>query len=180
MKIFKQKNRWILGCMFFFIAAQGCVANKDVVELMPSIKQPVACRDMLLMDTDLIPHDDLILALDHSFSGLGSGSEFDECWKPLMKKAIQGGRDIPMKHLARAVHVFNKNDSKDAFFIAVYLYFKEIINGRGYYGSREKKLLAEYLSFIINNSQSKQDKSLEKAKLVCARLDPGLYGKFFR
>ncbi|MDA3789749.1 MAG: hypothetical protein PF503_14795 [Desulfobacula sp.] len=176
MKNFKQRIRLIIVCMVLFFIAQGCVAKKDIVELMPEIKEPVACRDMLFMDTASIPDDDFMYVLDHSYEN----SEFHECWKPLMKKAIQEGRGIPMKHLARAVHVFNRNDSKDEFSLVVYLYFKEIINGNGSYRGKDKKLLAEYLSFTISNSQSKQDKSLEKAKLVCSRLDPGLYGKFFR
>jgi len=163
-----------LGLLLFI--TQGCVGKKETVELMPQIEEPVACQDMLLMDTASIPYNDLILALDNSVKD----SEFHDCWIPLMKKALKDSRHIPVNHLARAVHVFNRNDSKDEFSLAVYLYFKEIINGNGSYQEKEKKLLKQYLSFTINNAHSKQDKRLEKAKLVCSRLDPELYGKFFR
>jgi hypothetical protein len=176
MDIFKQKNKLIIFCMFLFFTAQGCVAKKETITLMPGIKEPVACSDMLLMNTGSIPYNNFILALDNSYSGYG----FDTCWKPLMKKALKDGRNIPAKHLARAVHVFNRNDSKDEFSAAVYLYFKAIINGNDSYGDKERKLLAQYLSFTINNAGSKQDERLEKAKLVCSRLDPELYGKYFR
>ncbi len=163
-----------LGLLLFI--AHGCMGKKQTVELMPPIKEPVACSNMLLMDTASIPYNDFILTLDNSVAGSG----FYECWKPLMKKALKGGKHIPINHLAKAVHVFNRNDSKDEFSLAVYLYFKEIINGNGEYRDKEKKLLKQYLSFAIKNAQSKQDKKLERAKLVCSRLDPELYGKFFR
>ena len=164
----------LLGVLLFF--AQGCLGKKERVELMPQIEEPVACSDMLLMDADSMPYNDLILALDNSVAGSG----FYDCWKPLMKKALNNGRHIPIGHLARAVHVFNRNDSKNEFSLAAYLYFKEIINGNGSYRDKEKELLVQYLSFTINNARSQQDKNLEKAKLVCSRLDPELYGKFFR
>jgi len=111
MDIFQQKNKLIIFCIFLFFAAQGCVAKKETITLMPGIKEPMACSDMLLMDTGPIPYNDFVLALDSSYSGYG----FDTCWKPLMKKAFKEGRVIPTKHLARAVHVFNRNDSKDEF-----------------------------------------------------------------
>jgi hypothetical protein len=164
----------LLGLLLFI--AQGCLGKKERVELMPQIEEPVACSDMLLMDADSMPYNDLILALNNSVAGSG----FYDCWKPLMKKALKNGRHIPIDHLARAVHVFNRNDSKDEFSLVVYLYFKEIINGNGLYQDKEKKLLKQYLSFTINNAKSQQDSNLEKAKLVCSRLDPELYGKFFR
>lgn len=163
-----------LGLLLFVV--QGCLGKKERVELMPQIEDPVACSDMLLMDADSIPYNDFILALDNSVEG----SKFYDCWKPLMEKALKDGRQIPVSHLAKAVHVFNRNDSKDEFSLVVYLYFKEIINGNGSYQEKEKKLLKQYLSFTINNAHSKQDKKLEKAKLICSRLDPELYGKFFR
>lgn len=163
-----------MGLLLFI--SQGCLGKKERVELMPQIEEPVACSDMLLMDADSIPYNDFILALDNSVEG----SKFYECWKPLMKKALKDGRHIPVNHLAKAVHVFNRNDSKDEFSLVVYLYFKEIINGNGSYRDKEKKLLVQYLSFTINNAKSQQDKNLKKAKLVCSRLDPELYGKFFR
>jgi len=176
MNFFKHKIRIVLCCLFLFFIAQGCVAKKETVKLFPEIQGPIACSDMLLMETTSIPYDDFALVLDSSYSSI----EFDGCWKPLMKKALEEGRPIPMKHLAKAVNVFNRNDSKDTFSLAVYMYFKEIINGNGSYRDKEKKLLVQYLSFAINNAQSKQDEKLEKAKLVCSRLDPVLYGKLFR
>lgn len=168
------KTTLVLGLVL--VIAQGCVGKNERVELMPEIEEPVGCSDMLLMDAASIPYNDFILALDNSVEGSG----FYDCWKPLMKKALKDGMHIPVNHLAKAVHVFNRNDSKDEFSLAVYLYFKEIINGKGSYHDKQRKLLAQYLSFTINNAQSKQNKNLEKAKLVCSRLDPELYRKFFR
>lgn len=163
-----------LGLLLFI--AQGCMGKKQTVKLMPPIKDPLSCKEILLMDAASVPYNDFILALDNSVSG----SLIYECWKPLMKKALKDGRQIPVNHLAKAVHVFNRNDSKDEFSLAVYLYFKEIINGKESYRDKDKNLMKQYLSFTINNAQSKHDKNLEKAKLVCSRLDPELYGKFFR
>lgn len=176
MNIFRLKNRLIICCLFLFFIAQGCLAKKETVKLLPAIEEPIACSEMLHMDTAAIPADDFALALNRSYSGIG----FDDCWKPLMEKALKDGRQIPINHLAKAIHVFNRNDSRDQFSLAVYIYFKEIIKGNRVYKDTDKKLLAEYLSFIINNAKSRQDEELEKARLICSRLDPELYGKFFR
>ncbi len=176
MNIFRLKNRWIISLLFLLFAVQGCIAKKETVTFLPEIEEPIACSEMLSMDVGSIPSDDFGRALNRSHSG----AEFDRCWKPLMERALKAGRHIPIKHLARAVHVFNRNDSQDQFSLAVYMYFKEIIKGNGVYKEVDKKLLEGYLRFIINNAKSKQDEKLKKARLICSRLDSELYGKFFR
>ena len=180
----KQKIKEIIAISLFsglvLFMFQGCLGEKEIapsIAPVPEIAKTIAsCSDMILMNTLSIPDRDFSMRLDNSVSG----SALYECWQPLMKKALEDGRKIPMKHLARAVHVFNRNDSKEEFSLAVYMYFTEIIRGNGTYRDNDRKLLAQYLSFSINNASSKHDANLEKAKLICSRLDPALYRKFFK
>lgn len=176
MNHFKVKIVQAVSTLVMFVLIQGCVAKKETVELMPLEDDPVTCNEMLSMDQPSVSHHDMILALDNSLSG----STFDTCWKPLMRMAVEQQWDIPLRHLGKAVHVFNRNDSKEVFFSSVYLYLKGVLNGKGQYRVKEKRLLAEYLSVTIAGAQSRQDRQLEKAKLICSRLDPKLYEKFFQ
>ncbi|MCP3872064.1 MAG: hypothetical protein GY699_02775 [Desulfobacteraceae bacterium] len=173
---FKRYLSSILFLGLIVVITQGCLGKNETVELMPGPGTPVDCEEMLLMSTRSIPDDDFSQALDRSYYGTGFGT----CWKPLMRSALKENRRIPKRHLAKAIHVFNRNDSKAEFSSAVDMYFKEIINGNGSYQKNEKKLMVQYLSFVINDAQSKRDKRLAKAKIVCSRLDPDLYSKVFR
>lgn len=165
----------IIIILFLLAATVGCVGKKKTVKIIPAPEVPKECSQILVMSLFDIPDDSFHSALDKGYQT----NDLEYCWKPLIKKAIKAKKPIPMRHLSKAVHIFNRNDSKSHFSDVVYLFFKGIINGDRAYGKIEKKLLAEYLSFSIQNAGSRQDPDLEKAKLICAKLDPELYGKFF-
>lgn len=160
--------------IFIFLTTQGCMGSKKTVELLP-VDEPLTCGEMLSMEPSDIPDHDFNHALNTTFTG----PAFQTCWKPLMKQALGSGRKIPKYQLARAIHIFNRNDSKHLFSAAVFLYFREILDDNGMYGERERKLMVAYLSFAIQNANSKKDQNLETARLICSRLDPELYNKYF-
>lgn len=175
MKNYLDFRAIIMIGLFLLVATVGCVGKKKTVKIIPAPEGPKECSQILVMTLFDIPDDSFHFVLDKAYQT----NDLEYCWKPLIKKAIKEDKPIPMDHLAKAVHIFNRNDNKSHFSDVVYLFFKGVINGERAYGEIEKKLLAEYLSFSIQNAGSRQNPALEKAKLVCARLDPELYGKFF-
>lgn len=176
MKHIKQKIGGLILIFSFLFILQGCIGSQPTVELLETPKEPLTCRQILSMASEEVPDDDFILALERS----KSGEQFESCWKPLMEKSLGENRAVPMNHLARAVHTFNKNETKGVFSEAVYQYLKGVLNGKRTYRAAQQKLMVEYLRFAIKEARSKHDSQLEKARLVCSRLDPDLYEKFFR
>ena len=153
----------------------GCSAKKESVPLMAESREELTCTRALNMDTRQIPDDEFFRILDNS----QKGDWLDTCWKPLMVKALSEDRDIPIKHLGRAVHRFNTQETKDAFYMAAFQYFSKIVRGEGEYGSPQKQLLTQYLHLAIRDAGHKNDLNLKKAMLVSARLDPEIYDRFF-
>ena len=167
----------IAGLVLGFLT--GCTATKNSVPLLgdpqENTVEALSCADALNMDTRQIPDDEFFRILNNS----QTGDWLDTCWKPLMVKALSEDRDIPMKHLGRAVHRFNTQETKEAFYMASFQYFSKIVKGEGEYGSPQKQLLTQYLHLAIRDARHKNDINLKKAMLVSARLDPDVYDRFF-
>ena len=154
--------------------SQGCMSSKKTVQLMPAPEKSVTCSQALAMGPDEILNDDLGLILDQALI------ENDKsCWKRLVKTALEQDSYIPMRHLAKAVHAFNANESENEFSLSIHRYFLEITRGKGTYQGKDQNLMKAYVSFEIKRAQTKNDDRLKKAKLVCKRLDNDLYKKFF-
>ncbi len=165
-----------VGGIIFGIVLSGCTTGKrQSVELMPEAREAVTCDIALNMDTRQIPDDDL----HHILTNSQKGDWLDSCWKPLMVKALNEDRDIPMTHLSRAIHRFNTQETKQAFNQAAFQYFSKIVKGEGEYGDVQQQLLTQYLHLAIRDAQHKNDLNLKKAMLVSSRLDPEIYDKFF-
>jgi len=162
---------FLVALLFF---AQGCLGKKETVQLMPAPEKPVSCSQALAMGPDKISNKDLGLILDRALI------ENDKsCWKSLVKKSLDQDLYIPMRHLAKAIHAFNANESEDEFSLAIHRYFLEITRGKRAYQKKDQSLMKAYVSFEIKRAKTKNDDRLKKAKLVCKRLDNELYRKFF-
>jgi hypothetical protein len=172
----RQKNaiKTILFLVLVLFTIQGCIAKKETVKLMEVPVKKVSCNQALSDGVKNLSKEDLDLALDRALFN----NELT-CWKDLMTELLMQERSVSMKHLAKAVHVFNKNESENEFSLAVYQYFLGIIKGKGRYLAKEQNLMKSYVSFEIRNARAKSDTRLKRAKLVCKRLDKQLYEKFF-
>ncbi|MCD6292485.1 MAG: hypothetical protein J7M09_03390 [Deltaproteobacteria bacterium] len=102
------------------------------------------------------------------------------CWIPLMQRALDDSREIPHRHLLRAVKIFNQQQYSEYFHTAVYRYFRDLSRGQGSYRTVDRELLRAYCTMLINDSHSRGDRDLAQAMELCHRLDPALYGKMFR
>ncbi|MCG8683753.1 MAG: hypothetical protein MI892_02690 [Desulfobacterales bacterium] len=160
---------------FLILSLSGCSGKGQTVQLLPETREPITCEQALTMDTRQIPDDDFYHILDNS----QSGDWLDTCWKPLVIKALEESRDIPMTHLSRAIHRFNRRDTIHAFNLAAFQYFSRIAKGEETYGDPQKALLSQYLHLAIREADHKNDANLKKAMLVASRLDPDMYNKFF-
>ena len=172
------RQRYTIKFTLFLVAllfiAQGCLGKKETVQLIPAPENPVTCSQALSKGIDEISNADLALIMDQAFN-----EEDLSCWKRLVKTALEQDSYIPMRHLAKAVHAFNANESENEFSLSIHRYFLEITRGKGTYQGKDQNLMKAYVSFEIKRSQTKNDDRLKKAKLVCKRLDNDLYRKFF-
>ena len=153
---------------------QGCLGKKETVKLMSAPENRVSCNQALSMGLDGISNNDLGVILDRELL------ENDQsCWKQLVLKSLDQDRNIPMLHIARAVHAFNTNKSENEFSLATHMYFLEIVRGGRAYQKQDQDLMKAYMSFEIKRAKTKNDNRLKRAKLICKRLDNDLYRKFF-
>jgi len=118
-------------------------------------------------------------ALSDLLDRASSEAHLDSCWIPLMKKGLDENRDIRPPHLLKAVKVFNKKQHEAHFHKAVYRYLADIAKTPGRYRVEDRRLLESYCSHLIQSAATRGDDHLGHAKLLCSRLDPDLYAKFF-
>jgi hypothetical protein len=163
-----------LFLVVLLFATQGCLGKKETVQLMQAPEKPVTCSQALDMGADELSDQNLGLIMDQALA------ESDKsCWKSLVKKTLEQDLYIPMRHLAKAIHAFNANESENEFSLSIHRYFLEIARGKGNYQEKDQNLMKAYLSFEIKRANTKNDNRLKKAKLMCKRLDNELYRKFF-
>ena len=167
---------WTVLAGAALLAATGCTTGKrQAVTLIGDDPAPLTCRQALSMEIRQIPEDDLVRLLANTYHGGAAQT----CWQPLMAKALEGDRSLPERQLVRGLKAFNRNETRDLFVRAAYQYFSLIARGDGTYGEPQKQLMTRYLSLVIREADSRTDPELKQAMLVCERLDPGMYHKFF-
>lgn len=164
-----------LAIALICLSLTSCVNSGPKVELMKGPEAQITCDQAQNMDTRQIPEDDFYMILDQA----AAGHRFEACWKDTMARSLEQGRNIPVKHLALAVHEFNRRQTQDVFFLVAYQYFTKIIQGQERYGHNQKALLNQYVSLAITKADNKQEMNLKKAMLVCERLDQEMYNKLF-
>jgi hypothetical protein len=159
------------------LAATGCMRQKTAaVSVMDPILEFVECDQAMAMDLQGVSDDNLYALLNHSWDQ----GPVDECWEKLMAVALKQGRDVPGSHLANAVHVFNRHETRELFHLAAFAYFTRLVKGEGMYAGAQQQLLARYMSVTISQAQSREDPDLTRAMVVCSRLDPDMYQRFFK
>lgn len=159
------------------LATGGCMGQKTVaVPLLDPVPEFVACDQAVAMNHQGVSDDNLYALLDQSW---GQG-RMDGCWEKLMAAALKQGREVPERHLANAVHVFNRYKTKEMFHRAAFAYFTRLVKGNGVYAGPQQQLLASYMSVTISQAESREDPNLSRAMVVCSRLDPVMYHRFFK
>ena len=166
---------WAVALVLLAMAVAGCAGKGQTVQLMPEVSEPMTCREALETDTHGIPDDQFF----HILNSSESGDWLATCWTPLVIKALEEGREIPMAHLTRAIHRFNRRETKRAFNLAAFQYFSRVAKGEVAYGKAQKALLAEYVHLSIRDARHKNDAALKQAMVACSRLDTEMYNKFF-
>ena len=172
MKIFRNTTCLLSAVFFFLTFASGCTTTQQPVAVTPV----PTCSDV--GPSGVAPFSDN--EIEEMLDGALSANNIDDCWVKVMKSCFEERRDIPLRHLAKGVKVFNQQKYKNIFHTAVYRYLSAIAKGEGEYGKEERKLLEVYCSYLINNSGSKDNDKLRQAMLLCKNLDPNLYSRLFR
>jgi len=159
------------------VGTVGCMGQKTgAVPLLAPEPAFVECDQALAMDLQGVSDDNLYSLLDHSWDQ----GRMDGCWEKLMDVALKQGRALPGRHLANAVHVFNRHETKEMFHRAAFAYFTRLVKGEGVYAGPQQQLLARYMSVTISQAESTEDPDLSRAMVVCSRLDPDMYHRFFK
>lgn len=159
--------------VFLLIAllSGGCMSSRQAVVVGPV----PTCEEALSTGLQGFSDDELAGLLDRSLSE----DRMTGCWMPIMETCLNENREIPHRHLAKAVKTYNKRRYEDVFHKAVYRYLADIAKGKAPYRPEDRLLLENYCSVLINSAHSVGDKNLGQAQVLCRRLDGGLYQKFF-
>jgi len=165
---------FLVGCII--IGVSSCATTpKTVVPASP----PPTCEERL---SDFVlsefGEEEIAEFLDDTYS-----SKKETCWLPMIKKSLNGDKEIPYRHLKRAVKEFNQKQYGEYFQEAVYRYFQAIIfkkEGAISYGEADKRFLEAYVRYAIHHSKSKESPMLIRAKNICKRLDPDIYNRIFK
>ncbi|MBN2705707.1 MAG: hypothetical protein JXR89_04615 [Deltaproteobacteria bacterium] len=161
------------GIFLWIMGLTGCASHDSATLSHPSCK--VALGDNYHRLTDF----EIVRLLDEALLEECNECLYN-CWIPLMKKALQEGRDLPRKHLLQAVKVFNQKQHDKFFHLAAYSYFDNLVRSRETYREIDRKFLRAYCTTLVNHSRTRDDRQLVKAMELCRRLDQELYRKIFQ
>jgi hypothetical protein len=175
------KKHWcqtvVVSCVLVLTwGLAGCVSQKNAVPLLEPVPVFVECDQALAMDLQGVSDDNLYALLNHAWDR----GPMVECWEKMMASALKQGRAVPGSHLANAVHVFNRHETRELFHLAAFAYFTRLVKGQGVYAGAQQQLLARYMSVTISQAESREDPDLTRAMVVCSRLDPAMYQRFFK
>ena len=166
--------------LLFMLGTSTCTWEKrrltvTVNKPIPAIPEPT-CQEALFAGLQGLSDNEVAGFLEKGLTDDGK----DECWIEIMNICLNENREIPHKHLVEAVKTFNMKRHEDLFHKAVYRYLSGIAKGKTQYRAEDRTLLENYCSLIINNAKSLNDKNLGQTQVLCKKLDPDLYSKFFR
>ena len=161
----------IASGIILLTGALGCFGQKRAAVVMPE----TTCSEALASGLQNYSDNEIAELLDESLVE----KDVDGCWIPMMTYSLNENRDIPHRHLVEAVKVFNKRRYGNLFHKAMYRYFAALSENPDNYRPEDKRLLEEYLSYLINSAESSRDKHLRQAKLVSRKLDRNLYARLF-
>ena len=174
----KKKGFLIKGLpalLFLTVAILGCQTTPKPAAPVPYL----SCEERLGRPIGEWAPSEISDFLDEAH---GSG-KIETCWTPMIKKCLDGKKEIPYKHLKLAIKAFNQIQYQNYFNEAVYRYFNSIIFSKAgesiRYRKEDKAFLAAYIRYTLRYCTSKECPPLKRAKQICNRLDPDLYTKFF-
>ena len=157
--------------LFIGMLLAGCIsAQKDT-----AVSPQQVCSETLAEGLSSLTDSELSGLLNDTDDGNG----LDDCWILLVKASLDEGRDIPRKHLVKAVKIFNRRQHEQYFHKTLYRYFTVITENPDSYRPEDRKLLYSYCSYLINNAESSHDKYLRLTKQFCRKLDRSLYTRLF-
>jgi hypothetical protein len=159
------------AALLLALAGGGCMSNHKAVVVAP---EPT-CEEALATGVEGFSDHEVARFLDSALSE----DRTSGCWSPLMEACLNQNREIPHRHLAEAVKVFNKRRYEKLFHKAVYRYLADIAKGEAPYRPEDRLLLESYCSLLINSAHTAQDRNLGQAQVLCRQLDAGLYSRFF-
>jgi len=162
------------SAILLIVILSACAQQKAFVE-HDSFQRNYTCQEILLKE-DILSLD-LEAFLDQSIDN----NSMETCWKPLIKRCFDEGKDVNRDHVILAVKKFNLKKQENYFHKAVYRYFYDIMERKVQYKNDiDKQFLEAYCRYAIKRASSKNDNVLMQAKLICQRVDPWLYNKIFR
>jgi len=171
------KHKHITGVLLvifllFILGTSGCTLGQKAIVVGPG----PTCQDVLSTGLHGFSDYEVARLLDR---GLKNDLK-SECWIPIIKICLDENREIPRVHLAEAVKTFNRRRYENLFHKSVYRYLADAAKGKAQYRDEDHFLLESYCSFLINSANNINDKNLGQAQVLCRKLDPDLYSKFFR
>ncbi len=155
-------------------AAVGCTGTKKSVEIMAPPPEPLTCSQVLADGVENYSSGQIAEVLDQAWLNTN-----EACWRKVVRASLEKGQDLPMHHLARAVHLFNHRRTETVFAKAVHAYFMGMVDGKAMYKEADQRLMKAWMGYEIRNARSKNDPGLVSAKQVCRRLDASLYERLF-
>jgi len=164
--------------LLFMLGNSACIWEKKMIMVnkpRPANPEPT-CREALSTGLHGLSDNEVARFLEKGLTDDGK----DECWIEIMKICLNENREIPHKHLVEAVKTFNRKRHEDLFHKAVYRYLADVAKGKAQYRAEDRILLENYCRLLINNAKSVNDKNLGQTQVLCKKLDPDLYSKFFR
>jgi hypothetical protein len=170
----KTKPILIFMCLGFLAASgvAGCTFAKRAAIVLP---EPT-CSEVVLKGIHNLSDNELARLLNRS----ENDESRSECWIPLMKASLDTNRDIPGRHLKKAVKVFNRRRYETYFHKSIYRYYANLIDRPDGYDENNRALLESYCSYLINTAKSSRDEHLVHAKLISRKLDGHLYARLFK
>jgi len=173
MKMEKRIAGGLVGWIFLLaLFTGGCMSTRNAVV----VGSGPTCEEALSTGLDRYSDHEVAKFLD---TGLAEG-RISECWMPVMEICLQENREVPHRHLAEAVKVYNQQRYEVLFHKAVYRYLAHVAKGKAPYRPEDRLLLESYCSVIINSAETVRDRNLGQAQALCRKLDQGLYRKFFQ
>ena len=163
----------LVGILAISVLMTGCASRNAMIIAPPT------CQEALGDRYDDYTDYEIARLLDEALADDCRDCLYD-CWIPLMQRSLDDSRDIPHRHLLKAVKIFNQQQYTVYFHTAVYRYFRDLSRGVGSYRSVDRELLRTYCAMLVNDSYSRHDRKLAQAMELCHRLDPELYGKMFK
>lgn len=154
----------LLICLLCLAGVTGCARPA-----------PLTCRDALAGGISQLSDDRLLELLDHAPS-----VETDGCWRSLVAACLRQNRTLPLGHLAEAVRLFNRQADVELFHLATRAYLTALASDNGRYRPQARAFLEAYIRLLIRQAHSSADDNLRTAQLLCQRLDPELYRRFFQ